>query len=181
MNQINIICPYLADIPWGDGKRTMWVFDDPLHAFRQEPFVAGMGAMLDRLTADIPDSPEDGFLLMFSDHPFPTGKLPRYLLKLTAEDWGGAWYQGKVDGIRMHGWLCPGLMRYFDSPPKNIYIAAQRLIDPSSGPPQAGASDGGGRQGGKKKRGEVGVWTDEALKKLLVAIRIQSVEDALNA
>jgi hypothetical protein len=154
MNRINVIVPYLINVPWGDGARAteMWVFDDPLRNFRQEPLVAGMDAMLFRLATHIPGS-DDGFLLIFSDQPFPTGKLPRYLLKLTAEELGGAWYQGKVDGVRMHGWLCPGLMRYFDAPPKHIYVTANRLIDPLSGPPQAEAGEGGGRQGGEEKKG----------------------------
>ncbi len=182
MNRINMICPYLEKFPWGDGRRItrMWVFDDPVKDFKQEPFVAGMGKMLDRLTADIPNA-ENGFLLFFSDQPFPTGKLPRYELKLSAREFRGAWYQGKVDGIRMHGWLCPGLMRYFKSPPNRIYITATKLIDLALRTPQAEAGDGVGRQGGKKKRGEVKVWTDEALRKLLVAMRIQKVKDQLSA
>ena len=182
MNQINIIIPYLEKIPWEDGWRItkMWVFDDPAKDFKQEPFVAGVGAMLDRVSADIPHA-EDGFMLVFSDHPFPTGFLQMHVLKIVAEELGGAWYQGKIDGIRMHGWLCPGLMRYFDSPPDRIYLVAQRRIDLSLGPPQAEVSEGGREQGGEKKRGEVMVWPEESLKKLLVAMRIQRVKDQLSA
>ena len=182
MNQINIVIPYRENIPWGDGRRItrMWVFDDPAKNFLREPFVAGMGDMLDRVSADIPNS-ENGFMLVFSDHSFPTGFLQMHVLKIVSEEFGGAWYQGKIDGVRMHGWLCQGLMEYFDSPPDRIYLVAQRLIDLSLGPPQAEAGDGERRQGGKEKRGEIKVWPDEAMKKLLVAMRIQKIEDALSA
>ena len=134
--------------------------------------------MLDRVSNDMPHA-EDGFMRLCSDEPCPSGKLPRYEWKLGAEAFGGAWYQGKIDGVRMHGWLCQGLMEYFDSPPDRIYLVAQRLIDLSLGPPQAEAGDGGRRQGGRETRGEIKVWPDEAMKKLLVAMRRQKMWDDL--
>ena len=53
--------------PYRHGKA--WVFDDPMTGLVQEPFVAGVTEMIDRLAAGIPDAAE-GFRLLFAVHPF---------------------------------------------------------------------------------------------------------------
>lgn len=163
-DELYLIQPYRSVISWGDGKKSCWVFDNDLHDSRQEPFVAGAGEMLDAMTAHIPNA-QDGFVLAFAAQYYPAGPdSTLHTLKLTAYDWGGAWYQGKINSIRMHGWLGPSLLKYFPSdwgmrpvPPTRIYVSAHKIIDLSSGPPQAEAHAAGGRQGGKEKgeRGRV--------------------------
>ena len=108
MNSIGLIAPYRHE--------GMWVFDDPSVGLLREPFVAGIDIMIDRLVAAIPNA-EDGFRLLFSASAFPG-----YAVELTwrREEYGGNWYYSpKFD---MEGWLCPALLRYFDEPPKEIFV-----------------------------------------------------------
>ena len=66
MNELMAIHPYKAS--------GMWVFDDPAVGLRQEPFISGADAIIDRLVKGIPDA-ESGFTLVFSAQPFPGAKL----------------------------------------------------------------------------------------------------------
>jgi hypothetical protein len=55
--------------------------------------------------------------LVFVAQPFP-GYTARF-------DWnrpehGGNWYTSAERGIE--GWLCPALLKYFESTPKEIYV-----------------------------------------------------------
>jgi len=47
-----------------------WVFDDRDRGLTKEPFVAGIPAMMDNLTTNIPHA-DQGFRLLFSAAPFP--------------------------------------------------------------------------------------------------------------
>src|SRR5690606_30685050 len=107
-NQINVIAPY-----WLDSVQT-WVFDDERVALVQEPFVSGADLFLSYLVREIPDA-RRGFRLLFSAGPFPG-----YQVKVCrAEDeMGGTWYES--DDPPMKGWLCPALLRYFDSAPAEL-------------------------------------------------------------
>ena len=62
MNSLFAIAPYKF--------QGFWVFDDPSVGLRQEPFVSGADAIIDILTASIPDA-ASGFKLVFSTQPFP--------------------------------------------------------------------------------------------------------------
>ncbi len=93
----------------------MWVFDDPRVGLVQEPFVGGADAVIDKMTAGIPDA-QNGFLLLFSGSPFPGHQLR---LEWTRGDGNGNWYRAR--DLDMEGWLCPALLRYFDEPPAEIY------------------------------------------------------------
>jgi len=62
MNAINVIAPYRY--------LDMWVFDDPRVGLSAEPFVGGADTMIDQITAHLPNA-EDGFVMVFSAHPFP--------------------------------------------------------------------------------------------------------------
>jgi hypothetical protein len=75
--------------------------------------------MIDDLVADIPEA-RSGFRLLFSSAPFPG-----YRRKLTRqrEQFDGWWYAS--DELRMEGWLCPAMFRYFDEPPEEIYVKAE--------------------------------------------------------
>jgi hypothetical protein len=66
VNELIAIHPYKA--------RGLWVFDDPAVGLRQEPFVSGADAIVDRLVQEIP-SAESGFTLVFSAQTFPGSKL----------------------------------------------------------------------------------------------------------
>ncbi len=161
MNQLNIIQPYKTLFPWGDDKtfKSTWVFDDESLGFLQEPFVAGMPDMIDAAVEEAGIKDADlGFTMVFSHYPFPTGGPTLHELTKVAEEFGGAWYRGKIDGVRLTGWLCPGLLKYFSSPPKKIYISVHKIIDLNAGanrPPKAEAPAGAGEWGRKEKSREV--------------------------
>lgn len=110
-NAIMVIAPY-------DYNGT-WVFDDPRAGLVREPFVAGVPEMIDVLVADIPNA-KDGFRLVFSAKPFPG-----YQKKLT-------WLRGDMDGNYyalddppMEGWICPAMFKYYEKPPREIYVKAE--------------------------------------------------------
>ncbi|MHC4566638.1 MAG: DUF6717 family protein [Planctomycetota bacterium] len=133
MNEIHIIQPYI------DPQSGMWVFNDQRHAFYKEPFVAGADAMLDVLTTlESIGNAELGFVLMFSEGRFPPGDSDLYVLKKSGSEFGGTWYRTRIMGRRMHGWLCPGLLRYFPTPPDEIFVAAYEQSIFSPGPAQPG-------------------------------------------
>jgi hypothetical protein len=101
------------------GKDGTWVFDDPRVGLVREPFVAGIPEMMDVLIADIPNA-KDGFRLLFSANPFPD-----YQKKLT-------WLLGGMDGNYymlddppMEGWICPAMFKYYDEPPRELYVKAE--------------------------------------------------------
>jgi hypothetical protein len=98
-----------------------WMFDDPTVGLEREPFVLGIDAMLDQLTANVPDA-VNGFRLVFSPKPFPG-----YAAKLEwrREETGGNWYFSPTYG--MEGWLCPALFKYFDAAPVELYAKAEPL------------------------------------------------------
>ena len=108
MNAINVIAPYKY--------LDMWVFDDDRVGLKEEPFVGGADTMIDRITAEIPDA-ENGFVMVFSAHEFPGGE--HRLIWQRAEREGNIYRSEDLDA---EGWLCPALLRYFDSPPEEIFV-----------------------------------------------------------
>jgi hypothetical protein len=96
-------------------SKGMWVFDDPEVGLRQEPFVSGPDAIIERLVQDLPNA-EWGFRLLFSAQPFPGFQV---LFEWRREEFGGNWYY--CSALEMEGWLCPALFKYFDTAPKKIY------------------------------------------------------------
>ncbi len=112
-NAILVIAPYKV--------AATWVIDDASRGLKREPFVAGIPKLIDRLTSDIPNA-DRGFRLLFSAKPFPG-----YTHKLTwkRKDGSGNWYY--AEAFKAEGWLCPALLRFFSSPPKEIYIRAEAM------------------------------------------------------
>jgi hypothetical protein len=108
MNAINVIAPYRY--------LGMWVFDDPKVGLVQEPFVGGADVLIARVTADIPDAAA-GFLMVFSASAFPGSQ---HRLEWLAADGGGNRYLAPDLGAE--GWLCPALLRYFEEPPREIFV-----------------------------------------------------------
>ncbi len=107
MNSIVAIHPYKFE--------GLWVFDDPAVGLVQEPFVSGADTIIDRAVKDIPGA-ESGFTLLFSAQPFPGFQLE---FAWRRAELSGNWYY--CSALDMEGWLCPALLKYFESPPSNTY------------------------------------------------------------
>ena len=99
-----------------------WVFDDAAVGLSREPFVSGIPEMIDEMVKDIPDA-QRGFRLLFSTQPFPG-----YTHKLVWRrgDKTGNWYY--CEQYDKEGWLCPGLFRYYQEAPKEIYAKAEQIV-----------------------------------------------------
>jgi hypothetical protein len=108
MNALLVIAPYKY--------QGTWVFDDPAVGLSREPFIAGIDTMIDKAVADIPNA-EKGFRAIFSASPFPEANLK---LAWRREESGGNWYYS--DQFKMEGWLCPALLKYFPTAPREIYV-----------------------------------------------------------
>lgn len=108
-NALRVIMPY----KW-NGLR---VFDDKTTGLVREALVAGIDEMLDMVSANIPNA-EKGFVVIFSDKPFPGYKLRLRWLRPGYRK-SGDWYW--CYQLKKEGWLCPALLRYFKTAPRNIY------------------------------------------------------------
>ena len=109
-NFLRVISPYKY--------QGTWVFDDPAVDLVREPFVSGADTVLDYLAQSIPNA-EAGFMLYFAPGPFPGAQVK---IEWVREEYGGNWY--KLTDPPMEGWLCPALLKYFETPPKEIWIRA---------------------------------------------------------
>ena len=110
-NFLRVIFPYKFE--------GVWVFDDAEKDLVQEPFVFGADDILDWMVTDISGA-ENGFKLLFSHGPFPEYQARGEWVR---EEVGGNWY--RLEDPPMEGWLCPALLKYFDEPPKEIYVRAE--------------------------------------------------------
>ena len=72
---------------------------------RQEPFVSGEDATIDRLVKEIPNA-ELGFTLVFSAQPFPGYQVE---FEWRREEFSGNWYYSSA--LEMEDWLCPALFK----------------------------------------------------------------------
>ena len=95
----------------------VWMFDDVSVGLSKEPFVLGMGDILDKATAAVAGA-ENGFKLFFSATPFPGSTVK---LVWQREESGGNWYSCLDFGGKMEGWLCPALFKYFHTAPSELY------------------------------------------------------------
>ena len=111
VNSLFVIAPYKYE--------GMWVFDDPSVGLSKEPFIAGIDTMIDKVVASIPDA-DKGFRAIFSATPFPGAD---FKLEWRREESGGNWYYS--DQFKMEGWLCPALLKYFPSAPREIYVKVE--------------------------------------------------------
>lgn len=107
-NSIFVIKPYRWE--------GLWVFDDPTVGLVREPFVGGADDMIDVATAQMPNAAA-GFVALFSAGPFPGAQIELHWLR---EEGGGNVYRWDAKG--MEGWLCPALLKYFDTPPARLHI-----------------------------------------------------------
>lgn len=113
MNAINVIAPYKL--------HGTWMFDDAAKGLHQEAFVSGADTWIDRVTAHIPHA-ERGFALVFSREPFPGHQ---FRLERRHADAGGRWYWSPE--LKLEGWLCSALFRYFDQAPEAIYAQVKPI------------------------------------------------------
>lgn len=107
-NSIFVIKPYRYN--------DMWVFDDPSRGLSKEPFVAGADRMIDRATSGIRNA-EQGFVLIVSAGDFPDAQI---VLEWVRPEGDGNVYRWAE--AEMEGWLCPALLKFFDTPPDRLYI-----------------------------------------------------------
>jgi len=112
-NSVHVIFPY--------NIQGIWVFDDDTKGLVREPFVGAINPMVDALVTNLPDA-KIGFRLLFS-----AGFIPQYDAKLEwrRQEETGNWYY--CDRFKTEGWLCPSLLKYFATAPKEIYIRAEPL------------------------------------------------------
>src|SRR5256886_11690686 len=111
VNSLFVIAPYKYE--------GMWVFDDPSVGLSKEPFIAGIDTMIDKVVASIPDA-DKGFRAIFSATPFPGAD---FKLEWRREESGGNWYYS--DQFKMERWLCPALLNYCPSAPREIYVKVE--------------------------------------------------------
>jgi hypothetical protein len=107
MNTITAIHPYKSD--------GVWAFDDATVGLLREPFVSGADEIIERMVQGIPDAAR-GFTLLFSAGPFPGHQAT---LEWRRQEHNGNWYYSA--DLRMEGWLCPALLKYFEAAPERIY------------------------------------------------------------
>jgi len=117
MNAIHVIYPYK--------HAGLWVFDDERTGLDKEPFIAGADTLIDLALArrGIPDA-DRGFRAIFGASEFPEHETR---LTWVREGDGGNWYRS--DDFDMEGWLCPALLKYFESAPKEIFIRFEPRTD----------------------------------------------------
>jgi hypothetical protein len=108
MNEINVIAPYKY-LDTG-------VFDDERKGLVQEAFVGGADTIIDLLTSAIPNA-EKGFVMVFSASDFPGFQ---HRVEWRREQGTGNVYYSKE--LQQEGWLCPALLRYFEAPPKELFL-----------------------------------------------------------
>src|SRR5436309_8993747 len=96
-----------------------WVFDDQAVGLFREPFIAGIDTMIDKAVAGIPNA-DRGFRAVFSASPFPGADLK---LEWRRGESGGNWYYS--DRFMMEGWVCPALLKYFPTAPREIYVKVE--------------------------------------------------------
>jgi len=112
-NAIQMISPYKI--------RGIWVFDDATTGLVREPFVSGMGEIIDQLVLGRDDDYDAGFNMLFSANPFPGAEL---ILHREEPESGGTWYTSEMHNMR--GWLCAALFLYFTTAPDTLYVRAQK-------------------------------------------------------
>jgi hypothetical protein len=100
------------------GPRHSSLCGDAVTGLVREPFISEADNILDVLAEHIPNA-ADEFKIIFSASPFP-GCTARFVW--TRAEYGGNWYRWPER--EMEGWLCPALLKYFESSPKEIFVQA---------------------------------------------------------
>lgn len=100
-----------------------WLFDDAEKGVFEEPFVEGSSEIISEIQNQLGYS-GDSLSITFSDNPYD-GYQKVLEWKDTRE--GGTWNQYYSEDLKMYGWLCPVLMKYFVRAPDRLYVSIQDL------------------------------------------------------
>jgi hypothetical protein len=111
-NSVQVIFPYKV--------RGIWMFDDAAVGVAREPFVGTINTFIDKATEKIPAA-ESGVALLFSAAAFPGHTIS---LTWSRGELGGNWYKCK-EANDEEGWLCPTLLSYFETAPRELYVKAE--------------------------------------------------------
>lgn len=114
MNTISTISPYK--------DKGQWVFDDEAAGLKREALVAGTDLIMDAIAQAFPG----GFTLVFSHIPFPGATE---VFEWVGEENSGNWYNWTAKDMK--GWLCPALLKYFETAPKRIHLQIKDLQKPN--------------------------------------------------
>lgn len=116
---------------------TEWVFDDPIKGLDKEALILGVDDYLDALCERYHIKRTGGVSVNFSDesrdlwtpaidHPQATNLIKLVTLKFIGHHAGGHTYLIENDRVLGRNnealWLCNNLLRYFETPPKRLYI-----------------------------------------------------------
>jgi hypothetical protein len=100
-----------------------WVFDDPQRGLLREPFVGGIPEMIDHVLA-LRQISTNKLQLTFSSSPFPGYDEE---ISMHESQFGGTVYSSEK--YSMKGWLCPALLKYFETPPEKLYVKIDALTE----------------------------------------------------
>ena len=103
----------------------MWVFDDDAVGLIKEPFVSGADILFDHLSGRHIDGTNTRVSIAFSTTPIPGHDV--HAAMTGADGYGGHFYkvekfEGDDDMVAFPFWLCPALLKYYDTAPSDIYI-----------------------------------------------------------
>lgn len=105
--------------PYRDGGAL--VFDDPARGLVKEALVGGTDLILE-VAARAAGADPAHFTLLFAAIPFP-GHQATALWIEKGEAGLGDWYRVRIpEVVSGDGWLCPALLKYFDSAPPKIFF-----------------------------------------------------------
>jgi hypothetical protein len=113
-NAINVIHPY-----YHEGTL---VFDDASKGLDKEPFVGEADVVLAELSLARLGVQLDKFTLIFSGDKFPGATDSATWIE---KDCGGNVYSHDQSGRAF--WLCPALLKYFDSPPRSLWVQFKKI------------------------------------------------------
>jgi len=111
LNELHVIAPYKY--------HGMWVFDDARVGLAQEPFVGGANTIIDVMTQNISNA-ANGFTMVFAADAFP-GYQFQFEWR-SPQGSGNLYYSSD---LQLEGWLCPALLRYFESPPPRLFVQVE--------------------------------------------------------
>tara|TARA_R110001606_G_C15239150_1_gene636009 strand:+ start:185 stop:553 length:369 start_codon:yes stop_codon:yes gene_type:complete len=116
MNSINSIHSYIHN--------GMWVFDDESRELDKEPFVEGADLLLDVMSGRVNDKSIETCSFYFGATPIPNQDVE--LVKSGEDGYDGTYYKVNFPELNLTDegpiWLCPALLKFFETPPENIYV-----------------------------------------------------------
>jgi len=121
MNAINVIYP--------EYHNGIWVFTDESKELVNEPFVGATNSVISLIANVAGVLNNDKFRLLFSSISFPEYQHVVTHIENKVSDFGD-WYDFEIyldEVFSYQFWLCPALLKYFDTAPDEIYIKCESL------------------------------------------------------